>query len=495
MATRRITQDTFDAVVRENMQEFDMEESEALKEALEQFESQGVDLSNIVKAVPKVSSEENTEDQPHEVLQALESLRTAVASSSASVLEDLRVFTQQCSLGFAQRYLAAQKEAYPTILACCQRAAGEKEALSVALAALSVLTDGQPDLLDVEGREFLIGALTAHQKDTALSCLCFRVVRHCCVKHESNRQGLVKAGVLPLLTASITRHIQHPEVVREACVVLRVMTFDDDVRVPFGQAHEHARMIVMEHNGLKIIVEAAKAHPENKAVLSELCGTLSRLAVRNEFCQEIVDLGGLNFMITLLADSLDCLVSCGIAESGIISCEHKQTSCCCDASVFQELVKQVLSALKAIAGNDDVKDATVNAGGAELIVMAMNRHMSNAQVCEQGCAALCVLALRKPNNCKVIMECGGALAALQAMKTHPADVNVQKQSCMLLRNLVAHTRDFSQLILEMGAEALISQALAAHSDCCDVGRAALRDLGCQVELRELWTGKKGSLSQ
>ncbi|XP_052405492.1 armadillo repeat-containing protein 6 isoform X4 [Carassius gibelio] len=467
MATRRITQETFDAVVRENIEEFDMKESEALKEAIEQFESQGVDLSNIVKAVPKVSSEENTEDQTHEVLQALESIKTAVASSSASVLEDLRVFTQQCSLGFAQRYLAAQKEAYPVILACCQRAAGEKEALSVALAALSALTDGQPDLLDVEGREFLMGALTAHQTDAALSCLCIRVVRHCCVKHENNRQDLVKAGVLPLLTASITRHIHHPEVVKEACVTLRVMTFDDDVRVPFGHAHEHAKMIVLEHNGLKVIVEAAKAHPENAAVLSELCGTLSRLAVRNEFCQDIVDLGGLKFMITLLADSLDC----------------------------PELVKQVLSALKAIAGNDDVKDAIVNAGGAELIVMAMNRHMSNAQVCEQGSAALCVIALRKPNNCKVIVECGGALAALQAMKTHPAEVNVQKQSCMLLRNLVARTRDFSQLILEMGAEALISQALAAHRDCGDVGRAALRDLGCQVELRELWTGKKGSLSR
>lgn len=48
-----------------------------------------------------------------------------------------------------------------------------------------------------------------------------------------------------------------------------------------------------------------------------------------------------------------------------------------------------------------------------------------SQVCEQGCAALCVLALRKPNNCKVIMENGGALAALQAMKTHPAEANVQ----------------------------------------------------------------------
>lgn len=71
---------------------------------------------------------------------------------------------------------------------------------------------------------------------------------------------------------------------------------------------------------------------------------------------------------------------------------------------------------------------------------------------------------------------------------------LQKQSCMLLRNLVARSRDYTQPILEMGAEALISQALTAHRDCGDVGRAALRDLGCQVELRELWTGKKGSLS-
>lgn len=41
MAKRRITQDTFDAVVRENIEEFDMEANEALKEAVEQFESQG----------------------------------------------------------------------------------------------------------------------------------------------------------------------------------------------------------------------------------------------------------------------------------------------------------------------------------------------------------------------------------------------------------------------------------------------------------------------
>lgn len=47
------------------------------------------------------------------------------------------------------------------------------------------------------------------------------------------------------------------------------------------------------------------------------------------------------------------------------------------------------------------------------------------QVCEHGCACLSVLALRKPNNCQVIMENGGALAAVQAMKMHTDVVNVQ----------------------------------------------------------------------
>lgn len=70
----------------------------------------------------------------------------------------------------------------------------------------------------------------------------------------------------------------------------------------------------------------------------------------------------------------------------------------------------------------------------------------------------------------------------------------QKQACMVMRNLVGRMNELSKPILEMGAEALIAEALKTHEDCCDVGKAALRDLGCQVELRELWTGKHGSLT-
>lgn len=41
MASKRITQETFDAAVRENIEEFEMGAEEAVREAVEQFESQG----------------------------------------------------------------------------------------------------------------------------------------------------------------------------------------------------------------------------------------------------------------------------------------------------------------------------------------------------------------------------------------------------------------------------------------------------------------------
>ncbi|XP_028328888.1 armadillo repeat-containing protein 6-like [Gouania willdenowi] len=467
MAKMRITQQTFDAAVKENMKEFEMEPEEALKDAVEQFESQDVDLSCIVKAIPAADDEE---EQTHEVLQALDSLKRGKDSAAAltDMTSDLKTFTDQCNREFAQRYLAAQKEAYPIILYYCRRSYEEEEpdTLLEALSALAALTDGLPDLLDAEGRDFLLDVLNTYAEDVSLTRVVVRTIRHFCVKHEQNRQDLVKVGLLPLLTNAITRHSGSGKLVKEASAALRVMTFDDDIRVMFGHAHEHAKMIVLEHNGLKVLIQAAKAHLDDTSVLSEVCAALSCLSVRNEFCQDVCDLGGLKLIMTLLANSYEKV----------------------------ELVRQVLSAIRAIAGNDDVKDAVVNAGGVQLIVITMNRHTNNAAVCEQGCACLSVLALRKPENCQVIMENGGALAAVQAMKTHPNVVNVQKQACMLLRNLVSRMQHLCQPILDLGAEALITQALQKHQDCGDVGKATLRDLGCEVELRELWKGKHGGLT-
>ncbi|XP_063017294.1 armadillo repeat-containing protein 6 isoform X1 [Melospiza melodia melodia] len=471
MGSKQIAQETFDEAVQENITEFEMEPEEAVREAVLQFEAQGVDLSNIVKAVRPPASE-NGQRQKHQILLTLESLAGAVAEQDVAQLpQQLAALAAQCKEQLAFRCLAGRHGAYAAVLSACRLAAGHRELLLQGLAALAALLDGQPDLLDAAGRELLLQSLRERRGDAEVTLAGIRCVRHACLKHEHNRQAFVRGGVLPALTGAITgalaRHGGAAELVRTAASALRVMTFDDDIRVPFGHAHDHAKMIVLENDGLRVLIEAAKAFRDNSAVLSELCATLSRLSVRNEFCQEIVDLGGLNFMVTLLADCM----------------EHA------------DVVKQVLSAIRALAGNDDVKDAIVDAGATELIVLAISHHLGNPQICEQGCAALCMLALRKPENCSVIMEGGGALAALQAMKAHPREVAVQKQACMLIRNLVSRSRELCGPILALGAEVLIAEARAAHRDCDDVARAALRDLGCQVELRELWTGQRGGLAQ
>lgn len=65
---------------------------------------------------------------------------------------------------------------------------------------------------------------------------------------------------------------------------------------------------------------------------------------------------------------------------------------------------------------------------------------------------------------------------------------------MAVRNIVARTRDLCQPFLELGAEELINKALTVPN-CEDEAKAALRDLGCDVELKIRWTGEKGSLPQ
>lgn len=189
----------------------------------------------------------------------MDSLR--IGKDSAGVKEvtaDIKCFTEHCSLEFAQRYLAAQKDAYPVILSYCKKSVEEQESVLTALSALAALTDGQPDLLDAEGQQFLLNVLKKYEADSSVLRVAICTVRHCCLKHEQNRQDLVKGGVLPLLTGATAQHSGCAELVKEASAALRIMTFDDDIRVPFGQAHEHAKMIVLQHNGLKVLIESAK---------------------------------------------------------------------------------------------------------------------------------------------------------------------------------------------------------------------------------------------
>lgn len=191
--------------------------------------------------------------------QTLDALGSAVAESDVAGLpEQLSAFAAQCKEQLAFRYLAGQNGAYPVVFSACQLASGDRDLLLQAFSTLSALLDGQPDLLDAAGQELLLQTLREQREDAEMTLAGIRCVRHACLKHEQNRQDFVKGGILPLLTGAIIQHGNSADVVRTAASALRIMTFDDDIRVPFGHAHDHAKMIVLENDGLRVLIEAAK---------------------------------------------------------------------------------------------------------------------------------------------------------------------------------------------------------------------------------------------
>lgn len=73
---------------------------------------------------------------------------------------------------------------------------------------------------------------------------------------------------------------------------------------------------------------------------------------------------------------------------------------------------------------------------------------------------------------------------------------MQKACCLAIRNIVARKRELSKEFLEAGAEELLRAASATHGAYMESNaKDALRDLNCDVQLTERWTGKGGGISQ
>lgn len=123
-----------------------------------------------------------------------------------------------------------------------------------------------------------------------------KLVHIVATKCEANRVSLIQSGVLSQLSACVTS----PETTILVARVWIALVQDDDVRVPFGKAHENAREIVENHNALKLLTNCLDKFQSNLKALEYSLSAIKSLAVRNEYCQEVVDEGGLNYLKTIL---------------------------------------------------------------------------------------------------------------------------------------------------------------------------------------------------
>jgi armadillo repeat-containing protein 6 len=192
------------------------------------------------------------------------------------------------------------------------------------------------------------------------------------------------------------------------CQIIRSLLLDDDLRVEISRSHEHAKYIVSQLNGIDTLLSIGLSNDTlNEDTLGNIMLKLSKLAVRNEYCQEICDKGGLKFVIKCISE------------------EHLSNLI---------LLKSALSLLKSICNNDVVKQEATKSNGFNLLCEILSKYVANSTIYELRCACLPTFLLRNQTACEQLVSLNGDLTLLQILNVHLAKSTVTVSEIELLTN-------------------------------------------------------------
>lgn len=197
----------------------------------------------------------------HPVVKAIESLSLSLDQKDSSVSEveqHLQTLQSECDIDLSRRCFAGKNKAYQVLIKSLKTYKTKKDLLGKTLLALCSLCNGQPDLLNEDGVITFMELLKEHREDVEIMELTVKLIRLNCIKHELNRKAFVKADLIKELVDILVKHSSSAAIVKEVAYGLRVLTVDDDVRVPFGSAHENAKKIVLEGNALQTLLDISK---------------------------------------------------------------------------------------------------------------------------------------------------------------------------------------------------------------------------------------------
>ena len=481
-ATRRISQETFDAVVRENVEDFDMDAAEAVREAREQFEHQGVDLTGV-----DVSGSEERKAE-----------RAALVADVALVKKRRRAAWRGPSLPRSARAAAL-----------C--AAGRGRAAASA-------------------RSTVVAAQGSRRS---------RAWR--CPRRRGDRRRR-RAGVLAATLAALDRAVRGDADARDAfqyggCVEATVAALKADVKTDAAAAR---RRSACGRGGAAVRSRQGRVHaPEARAAGRGGARDRRRGARRAGAGAAAQALAAL-----CAADDVRSATSCTYDAAASRSTPAPSTRSSPRSSVRgrrggEDAATAALDALRQVAKSDDAVKRIREAGGARACLDALGgtaraatgaaawsacskhgeqrrrqgRHVQgrhareilgclerflrdDAVICEHVVATLAMMALRRPKNGTLIVEGrNGASLVIHAMGAHPAHAALQRQGALALRNFVARSPEFKQPILDAGAETALRAAATCAQANVDVAYAALRDLGVDAKIATFETDASGAVVQ
>ncbi|KAG6613935.1 uncharacterized protein IUM83_10233 [Phytophthora cinnamomi] len=465
-ARRQISQETFDECVAENVDEFDMSLEEAVADAVQQFESQGVDLSNIIKsgATQAADGQEPLPARLKRLVSELQGL-SKLQSEQDHVLSLVAELQSLCNEVPEARVVAGRNDAVDTLLALLDAdSAAVVASCSNLLALLCADSTDNQDFVGAAGMQRLVEVVKRQLEDAETLVRVLALVKTACIKHESNKAHFTKSAGVEALCGHLDRAKDNEVLSKQLALCFRVLTINDDPRATFSQAQDTIKALV-ERDVIPYSLEVLRrvgqgnsaAHDLNTSadLLVNWLGVLKQLAVTEESCQQIADLDGL---VTV--------------QDVMQAYEHNAP-----------VAKRCITVFRNVAAADDLKRAILQSGGVERTLLIMRRHEANASIQQNACATLAAIALRSPENSRALVELGVVRQISRAMQAHRRDVAVLRQASLAVRNMVARSVELRSRFLqdEPEIEPLLREA-QQYRGCGDEAYAALRDLGCDIQL-------------
>ncbi len=267
---KKISQEYFDSIVTENLNDFGMSQEEAIEDAINQLKSQGADLSTICK-YPANEQKELTDSiqQINELIPKLASGETTL-NISAQCIKCLQLIREYFvkDLSFrclATRIQAPQVNAYKMFMLFLNDLKPttsthlDSELIEAFLNTFQSYLHQQSDVLDSNGLLMLI-RLTNDDEVSGFGChtsiiqSVLKCVNTSCQLCESNRQFFVENGLCENLMQLFLKHKTNNTILCDACQLIRSLLLDDDIRVAFSNSHEHAKFIASKLNGLDVLL-------------------------------------------------------------------------------------------------------------------------------------------------------------------------------------------------------------------------------------------------
>lgn len=508
----QVQQSTFDAIVREAINDFGLSPNDAVVEAKQQLQMTGVtDFSNLSLTPTDNSDQSQVQPRPGETLAvALHQALQCQTVDNSAIAQAARTLEDAARRDRAVAAIAGECGAVDDAAQLCRHALYSSPLFTEACALVAALCGrseanrarfvggGQESCGGVEHLKGLVrmvatqGAAAFDEKGQAREChadaasACKAVAA---VLWRSERAKVrFSAGealqhildIMHIAGVQMSNGATGDDVnprrgdalraLASACLVVRQLVTPDDASVTVGETFTRARIF----GGAKAATESGLQSLSSDEGVLHIIGNIGQRG-----CEHKLAVGGeerknvLKECILTGRSLLQCDENCKVAvESGMLDvCITCMQEFCEDDS----MVMACMGLIRNLSGRDECKSAIYKEIGT--IRAVGEGHLNDAKVAETYFGMLSRLCLRRGDIGGGLVMSGACDEVLRAMHIHGKQSSVMSVGCHLIRNVCSRDDEAKQHLREgKVAERRLRAAWRAYPKECDMAYYALLEM-------------------